>query len=151
MFFINGKFNQTFRYYDMYKKLGIVSVTGKSNQQAIEALDAGDIFALYSTRYGYLGVGRVVEPAGRFEDIEMHQGGLLIERDDYPFKEIRRINPHFGREEYALRAEWLALVPELEDGIFEEGLFVGRRPVELLKDERTKKWLMENFNLNMDI
>lgn len=151
MFFINGKFNQTFRYYDMYKKLGLVSVTGKSNQQAIEVLDAGDVFALYSTSYGYLGVGRVVEPAKPLEEIEMHQGGLLVEYDAYPFKEIRRINPHFGKEEYALKAEWLALVPELEDGMVDDDLFVGKRPVELLKDEWTKKWLMENFNVNIEV
>lgn len=151
MYFINGKFNQTFRYYDMYKKLGIVSVTGKSNQQAIEALETGDVFALYSTSYGYLGVGRVVEAACPFEEIEMHQGGLLIEHDDYPFREIRRINPHFGKEEYALRAEWLALVPELEDGMVDDDLFVGKRPVEILKDARTKQWLIENFNLNIEI
>ncbi|WP_411843913.1 hypothetical protein [Salinicoccus sp. HZC-1] len=151
MYFINGKFNQTFRDYDVYKKLGIVSVTGKSNESAIGAIDIGDVFALYSTRYGYLGVGKVVEAAKPFEEIEMHQGGLLIDHEDYPFKEIRRINPHFGKEEYALRVEWLALVPELEDGIVDDDLFVGRRPVELLEDVRTKKWLMENFDLNIRI
>lgn len=151
MYFINGKFNSTFRDYNLYTKLGIISVTGKSNEEAIMEVEKGEIVALYTTRYGYLGVGRVTRTAVPFETLELHQGGLLIEHEDYPFKEIRRINPHFGSEEYALRIEWLALVPELEDGLLDDNLFVGEKPVEPLTDSRTKEWLLETFELDIEV
>ncbi len=150
MYFINCKFNDTFRDFDVYRKLGIVSVTGKSNEDAMMAVEPGDIIALYSTRYGYLGAGRVTEAARPFEELEMHQGGFLIEHESYPFKEIRRINPHFGKEEYALRIEWLALVPTLQDGLLDDNLFVGEQPVERLKDMHTKEWLIQTFDLNIN-
>lgn len=150
MYFINGNFNSTFRDYDLYKKLGIISVSGKSNIHDIMGIAKGDIIALYSTRYGYLGAGRVRASAVPLETIEMHQGGLMIDREDYPFREIMRINPHFGSEEYVLRVEWLALVPELSDGLLDDGLFVGGKTVERIEDERTRDWVIDTFNLDVE-
>ncbi|WP_017548360.1 hypothetical protein [Salinicoccus carnicancri] len=151
MYFINGKFNSTFRDYDLYKKLGIISVSGKSNIHDIMGIAKGEIIALYSTRYGYLGAGRVKASAVPLETIEMHQGGLMIDRDEYPFREIMRINPHFGSEEYVLRVDWLALVPELDDGLLDDGLFVGGKPVEKIEDERTRAWVIDTFKLDVEV
>src|SRR5699024_2975044 len=138
MYFINGKFNSTFRDYDLYRKLGIISVSGKNNIHDIMEISKGDVIELYSTRYGYLGVGWSLAYSVSIGTDERRQGGLVIERKEYPCSEIMLINPHFCSEEYVLRVEWLALVPELGDGLLDDGLFVGGKPIERIEDERTR-------------
>lgn len=151
MYFINGKFNSTFRDFDLYKKLGIVSVNAKRNEGIINEIKTNEIIALFSTRSGYLGAGKVVETAVPIGEFKMHQGGQLIEYDDYPFKEIARVSPHFKTEEFVIRVEWLYVVPELEDGVIDDDLFVGEHSVEILDDERTKRWLVETFDLSINV
>ncbi|WP_020006245.1 hypothetical protein [Salinicoccus albus] len=151
MYFINGKFNSTFRDFDLYKKLGIISVNGRSNEEVVSKIAADDIIALFSTRSGYLGAGRVMDTAVPIDEFKMHQGGRLIDNDEYPFKEIARVNPHFKQEEFVIRVEWLYVVPDLEDGMIDDDLFVGEHSAELLDDERTKRWLADTFSLNINV
>jgi hypothetical protein len=77
----------------------------------------------------------------------MHQGGLLVEQDAYPFKEIQRINPHFGKEEYILRVEWLAIVDSVEDGKMIGG-FDSDDPVIVL-DGKTEAEVLRTFDLSI--
>ncbi len=138
MFAINGRFNQTFREFDTYKRLGIVSLTTSRHKESVKQLKRGDEFALYSTRQGFLGIGRVVEPAVPFEAFKMHSGGKLIEYDEYPFKEIQRINPHFGKEEYVLRVEWVTVVESDDDGLM-IGEYEAADPVTQLDADMTQR------------
>ncbi|WP_342388933.1 hypothetical protein [Salinicoccus bachuensis] len=147
MYAINGKFNQTFRDFGIYRRLGIVSVTTTRFKESVMGPGPGDLFALYSTRQGWLGVGRVVEPAVPFRDFRMHQGGRLIDQDAYPFKEIQRINPHFGKEEYVLRVEWLAIVDTVEEGELIGG-FDSDDPVIVL-DDKTEAEVFRAFDLSI--
>jgi|TARA_B100000809_G_scaffold199564_1_gene199607 hypothetical protein len=147
MYGINGKFNSTFRDFETYRRLGIVSVTTTRYKRSIMGPGKGDLFALYSTRQGWLGVGRVVDSAVPFQDFRMHQGGLLVEQDAYPFKEIQRINPHFGKEEYILRVEWLAIVDSVEDGKMIGG-FDSDDPVIVL-DGKTEAEVLRTFDLSI--
>lgn len=147
MYAINGKFNQTFRDFAMYRRLGIVSVTTTRFKESVMGPETGDLFALYSTRQGWLGIGRVVEPAVPFQDFRMHQGGRLIDQDAYPFREIHRINPHFGKEEYVLRVEWLAIVDTVEEGKLIGG-FDSDDPVIML-DDKTEAEVLRAFGLSI--
>ncbi|MFC3419870.1 hypothetical protein ACFOLA_10310 [Salinicoccus hispanicus] len=145
MYAINGKFNRTFRVFELYRRLGIVSVTTTRFKENLLKMKPLDLFALYSSGNGWLGIGRVVEPAAPFAEFEMHQGGRLIDYDQYPFKEIQRINPHFGKEEYIMRVEWLALVDSLEAGV-DLGVFDFKDPVMVL-DDRQEAEIMKAFNI----
>ncbi|TVT29028.1 hypothetical protein FO441_01760 [Salinicoccus cyprini] len=145
MYAINGRFNRTFRDFELYRQLGIVSVTTTRFKENLMKMKPGERFALYSSGNGWLGVGRVVEPAVPFGEFEMRQGGRLIEYDQYPFKEIGRINPHFAKEEYVMRVEWLGLVSSLEEAI-DFGTFDSKDPVVLL-DETQKDAVMDVFNV----
>ncbi|GAB3068990.1 hypothetical protein ACFOU0_10465 [Salinicoccus sesuvii] len=145
MYAVNGKFNRTFRDFDVYKRLGIVSVTTTRFKENFLKMNPKDFFALYSSGNGWLGVGRVISSAVCFADFEMHQGGRLIDYDQYPFKEIQRINPHFGREEYVIRVEWVALVDSLEAGKDIQS-FESKDPVTQLDDGQARK-ILQAFNI----
>lgn len=145
MYAINGRFNRTFRDFELYRRLGIVSVTTTRFKDGFLQMNSRDLFALYSSGNGWLGVGRVVSSAVCFAEFEMHQGGLLIDYDQYPFKEIQRINPHFGKEEYVIRVEWLTIVDSLEAGM-EIQPFDSKKPVIQLDDIQTHE-VMKAFNL----
>ena len=147
MYAINGKFNSTFRDFETYRRLGIVSVTTTRFKRSVKGPGKGDLFALYSTRQGWLGVGRVIDPAVPFQDFTMYHGGLLVEQDAYPFKEIQRINPHFGKEEYIFRVEWLAIVDSVEDGKM-VGRFDSDDPVIVL-DGKTEAEVLRTFDLSI--
>jgi len=43
-----------------------------------------------------------------------------------------------------------ALVPELGDGLLDDGFFVGGKPIERIEDERTRNWLIETFKLDVE-
>lgn len=69
----------------------------------------GDVIAAYITRYGFVGVGKIIQPAKRIRDVEII-GSRLLDLDLLS-KTINSNSDDPINSEYVALVEWIKTVP----------------------------------------
>lgn len=101
------------RNWDDYLKFGFISAgQGRRWRDAMLGFQKGDVVAAYLKRYGFVGIGKVLEPARRFRDIEI-RGKRLIDLE-LTCPNMRENSDDAENSEYVALVKWIKTVPRNE-------------------------------------
>lgn len=136
------------------RRFGFVSAGGgKFYTQTIRSLPVGAQIWVNVPGTGFVGVGTVLAPAQRFEDVTVQVvGGETVPLASQPLKGSYG---HQGDEidedaEWAVPVKWLATVPE-RDAYWVKGMFASQHSACKLRQEFTLDRLAEHFSVHDDV
>ena len=98
------------RNWEDYVKYGFFSAgQGERWRDAMFRFQKGDVIAAYLTRYGFVGIGKIVQPARRIRDVYI--GGTRLLDLDLLSKTISSNSNDPVKSEYVALVEWVKTVP----------------------------------------
>jgi hypothetical protein len=131
-------------------RYGFVSGGGdRWYSRSLSALQPGHRVFVYIPGRGYVGVGRVTEPAKPVKDFTVDVGGQQVPLLNAPDLRAPNMGHHIedpDRCEYLVAVEWLHTVPR-EEAFREPGLFANQNTAAKLRDMNTIARLEEHFTL----
>lgn len=129
------------------RRLGFVSAGyGRWYTKTLHNLEPGHRVFVRAPGRGYVGVGRVLEPARLVEDVTVRApdgGSVRLLDADLTAKMAHHPGDH-ERGETVVRVEWIATVP-IEDAYSEPGLFGNQNSACRLRDEATIEKVSQRF------
>lgn len=138
------------RNWEDYAKYGFISAgQGERWRDQMLGFQEGDAIAAYITRRGFVGVGRVIQPAKRIRDVEI-DGKRLVDLDLV----AKTINTNSGdpvNSEYVALVEWIKTVPR-EQAKFKRksGLYTPQRVRASLDNQPTTvDFINQEFGVDM--
>jgi len=139
------------RNWDDYRKYGFISAgQRKTFKLAMEGFQTGDIIAAYLKRRGFIGIGRIVEPAQRINDVKIGKKRLLDLK--LVCREMDDNCDNVNRSEYVALVEWIRTV-DREKAKWEsrKGLFTPRLVrASLANQPKTIAFLEKEFRINLN-
>ena len=98
------------RNWEDYVKYGFISAgQGKRWRDAMLGFQKGDVIAAYIKRHGFVGVGKIIQPAKRIRDVEI--GGKQLLDLDLAAKTMSSNSDDPVNSEYVALVEWVKTVP----------------------------------------
>lgn len=131
------------------KEFGFLSAgQGKQWSDSIKTLMIGDIIVAFLKRYGYVGVGRVIEKAVCVNDFRLNGKSLK----EYPLKRRTEMfdNCDNDKSEYVAKIEWIKIL-DRKDAKWQKknGLFSSQLVKASLQGQpKTVKFLEHEFDVN---
>lgn len=124
---VGEHFNDEHRDWEDYVKYGFISAgQSKHARDQMLGFQKGDAIAAYITRRGFVGVGRVIQPAKRIRDVEI-DGKRLLDLD-LVAKAMNNNSNDPVNSEYVALVEWIKTMPR-EQAKFRpnSGLYTARK------------------------
>lgn len=135
------------RHWDFCRELGYVSAGGGLKySRPLLKLGTRDLVWVYQRQAGYVGVGKVREPAAPIDRVLLDDGTRLVDRLNRP--DINQTGDP-DLHAYAVRIEWLKTVP-MEDAKGFSGVFANQNVVCKLSHEPTLAFLQREFGVIRD-
>lgn len=138
------------RSWDDARTYGFVSAGGgKFYTQTIRALPDGARVWVNIPQTGYVGVGKVVGPAMRFEEARLNVDGVPVALAEQSLIGSYRHQDTATDDdgEWVVPVKWAHTVPE-KDAYWEKGLFANQNSACKLRQEFTLDRLAQRFNVN---
>lgn len=127
------------------RKYGFISAGGgKPYSGRLQKLQPGDPFVMYLKQAGYVGYGKVVEPAVMARDFQTPSGPILDQTLQQPGLAWNRDDPILA--EWLVRVEWIKTVPK-EEARRADGLFTNPLVACKLTDAKTLEFLRGAFGV----
>ncbi len=137
------------RVWDDARQFGFVSGGGgKMWSQAMRSLPKDARIWVNVPPMRYVAVGRVLAPASRFEDAEVHVDGNWLPLATQAVQGTYSSDPgrHDDTAEWVVPVEWIDARP-LEAGFWEKGMFASQHSACKLRQEFTLERLTAHFDL----
>lgn len=119
---------------------------GERYSGPLKGLQPGDRFVAYQKQAGYVGYGKVIEPAVMARDFQTPAGPILDQPLAQPGLARERDDPKLA--EWVVRVEWINAVPTAE-ARRAEGLFTNPNIVCKLRDPKTLEFLRESLGVEV--
>ncbi|MFB2585849.1 hypothetical protein [Herbiconiux liukaitaii] len=131
---------------------GFVSAGGgKFYTQTLRGLPLGARIWVNIPGTGYVGVGRILAPAARFEEaqVKVADGWERLSAQAFAGSYPHQNDPSDDDAEWAVPVEWLVIVPATE-AYWEKGLFANQNSACKLRQEFTLERLTKHFGIDDD-
>lgn len=147
---VGEKSHDEHRDWEDYVKYGFISAgQGERWRDAMLGFQKGDAIAAYITGRGFVGVGRIVQPAKRIRDVEI--GGKRLLDLNLAAKTMNINSDDPVNSEYVALVEWIETVPR-EQAKFrrKSGLFTPQRVRASLDNQPTTvDFINQEFGVDM--
>ncbi|EFV14129.2 hypothetical protein [Segniliparus rugosus] len=133
------------------RKFGFVSAGGgKFYSQTMRSLPKGARIWVNVPDTGYVGVGKTLGSAVRFEEAESHHNGELVPLADLVLSNAYRHDGDTDDDaEWVVPVEWFSTRPESE-AYWEKGLFANQHSACKLRQEFTLERLADHFGIDRE-
>jgi hypothetical protein len=137
------------RNWDDYRKFSFISAgQGERWGRAMRGFNVGDDFVAYLSRFGFVGVGRIISEAKMIRDVHVNGKPLL----SLPLV-CRKMSQSCGsirKSEYVCLVKWYKSVPRSKArSVHHKGLFTPQKVRATLQDPKTIKFLESKFNVKL--
>lgn len=139
------------RNWDDYVEYGFISAgQGEPYRKAMREFKKGDVALAYLVGHGYVGVGKIIEPAKRIRDVEI-DGKRLLDHD-LKCKNMGVNSDDPVKSEYVALVEWIKTVPrEKAKWRRRSKLYSGRGQIRasLAKQSSTIDFVSQEFGVDV--